>query len=156
MTDVHQKVLDSPDFAALHFTGSTNVFRHLWKEIASRIDIYKNYPRIVGETGGKNFHLLHKSADVTNAVNQTIRAAFEYQGQKCSACSRVYVPENLWPSFREKLLQQVSQIKVGSVEKFTNFMTPVINKAAFDRIRSYIELAKAASDAEIIHGGKCK
>ncbi|RKP06195.1 delta-1-pyrroline-5-carboxylate dehydrogenase [Thamnocephalis sphaerospora] len=153
--EVTKTVLDSPHFASLHFTGSTFVFRHLWKEIGNRIDTYKSYPRIVGETGGKNFHVLHKSADVTNTVHQTIRAAFEYQGQKCSACSRAYIPQNLWARFKSELVAEVNQITVGSVEEPSNFITPVINKVAFDRIKSYIDAAREASDAEIIAGGEC-
>ncbi|KAI8055096.1 Aldehyde/histidinol dehydrogenase [Syncephalis plumigaleata] len=151
--EVTKKVLASPDFASLHFTGSTHVFRHLWKEIGNNIEKYKSYPRIVGETGGKNFHVLHKSADVTNAVHQTVRAAFEYQGQKCSACSRVYVPDNLWPDFKKQLIAETNSITHGSVEDPSHFTTPVINRVAFDRIKSYIDDAKASSDVEIIAGG---
>jgi len=147
--------LKSPDFAGLHFTGSTAVFKKLWKDIANNIDIYKTYPRIVGETGGKNMHFVHKSADVTHVVQSTIRAAFEYQGQKCSACSRMYVPDSLWPKIKDGLLASASKIKVGSVMDPANFMTPVINQVSFDKIKSYIEYAKASKDAEIISGGKC-
>ncbi|KAI9595060.1 Aldehyde/histidinol dehydrogenase [Syncephalis fuscata] len=152
--EVTKQVLASPDFASLHFTGSTHVFRHLWKEIGNNIEHYKSYPRIVGETGGKNFHMIHKSADVVNAVHQTVRAAFEYQGQKCSACSRVYVPDNLWSSFKEKLVAETNSITHGSVEDVEHFMTPVINQVAFDRIKSHIEHARSSPDAEIIAGGE--
>lgn len=161
-----------PDFASLHFTGSTAVFKHLWKEIASNIDTLKAYPRIVyvpsylllfsrhicigrGETGGKNFHLIHPSADLHAAVLQSIRGAFEYQGQKCSALSRLYVPESLWPEFEEKIQAECKKIKLGSQEDGTNFMGPVISKQSFDKITSYIEKAKKAG-GEIITGGGCE
>ncbi|KAJ1671826.1 1-pyrroline-5-carboxylate dehydrogenase, partial [Spiromyces aspiralis] len=105
-------------------------------------------------TGGKNFHLLHRSADVDNAVNQTVRAAFEFQGQKCSACSRLYVPDNLWPEFRDKFIAKVNSIKYGNITDPTNFMGPVINKAAFDKIVGYIEHARNAAECEVIAGGQ--
>jgi 1-pyrroline-5-carboxylate dehydrogenase len=142
-----------PEFSSLHFTGSTHVFRHLWKQIGNNIENYKSYPRIVGETGGKNFHLVHKSADVQNVVNQSIRSGFEYQGQKCSALSRVYVPESLWPQIKEGLVAEHAKLKMGDVEDFSNFVTAVINQASFDKIKSYIEYAKESADAEIIAGG---
>jgi 1-pyrroline-5-carboxylate dehydrogenase len=123
VTDV---ILKSRDFASLHFTGSTFVFKKLWKEIGNNLDIYRSYPRIVGETGGKNFHVIHQSADLPNAVHQTIRGAFEYQGQKCSACSRAYVPDILWDKFRNLLLEQHSKLKVGPPEEFSNFMGAVM------------------------------
>ncbi|CAG8606087.1 2283_t:CDS:2 [Funneliformis mosseae] len=150
ITDV---ILKSPDFASLHFTGSTFVFKHLWKTIGNNIDTYKSYPRIVGETGGKNFHMVHKSADVPNVVNQTIRSAFEYQGQKCSACSRAYIPDTLWDEFRQLLLQQHSKINVGSPEDFSNFMGAVIHEASFEKIKGYIDWAAKDADSEIIAGG---
>ncbi|KAJ3370113.1 1-pyrroline-5-carboxylate dehydrogenase [Allomyces macrogynus ATCC 38327] len=145
--------IDSPDFAGLHFTGSTAVFKKLWKDIAMNVDKYKNYPRVVGETGGKNMHMVHKSADPRQVVLQTIRSAFEYQGQKCSACSRAYIPDNLWPEIKAGLIAEAKRIKVGPVTDFTNFVTPVINQFAFDKIKGFIEYAKAAKDAEIISGG---
>ncbi|RGB40968.1 1-pyrroline-5-carboxylate dehydrogenase [Rhizophagus diaphanus] len=150
---ITETIFKSPDFASLHFTGSTAVFKKLWKDIGNNIDIYRSYPRIVGETGGKNFHLLHKSANVQNAVNQTIRGAFEYQGQKCSACSRVYVPDSLWDEFRELLLQQHSKIKTGPPEDFSNFMGAVIHEASFEKIKGYIDWAANDADSEIIAGG---
>ncbi|KAI8873666.1 delta-1-pyrroline-5-carboxylate dehydrogenase [Ramicandelaber brevisporus] len=153
--EVTAKVLAHPEFAALHFTGSTFVFKKLWKDIAANLDVYKSYPRIVGETGGKNFHLLHPTADVKLAVAQTIRSAFEYQGQKCSACSRAYVPASLWPAFQDGIVAEHARIKVGPVHDFTNFVGPVINKVAFDRIASYIDYVKAhPEEATIIAGGK--
>jgi 1-pyrroline-5-carboxylate dehydrogenase len=147
--------LKHPDFAALHFTGSTMVFKKLWKDIAMNMDVYKNYPRIVGETGGKNMHMVHRSADPRQVVLQTVRSSFEYQGQKCSACSRLYVPDNLWGEVKKGLQSEVNRIKVGTVTDFSNFVTPVINEAAFAKIKSYIDFARSASDAEIIAGGTC-
>lgn len=118
-----ETILSHPDFAGLHFTGSTGVFQSLWKSIANNLDTYKSYPRIVGETGGKNLHFVHNSADIDTVVNQTIRAAFEYQGQKCSACSRLYVPESLWPQIKNKLIQAVNDVRQGDVNgTFIDFM----------------------------------
>ncbi|GAA93829.1 uncharacterized protein L969DRAFT_92254 [Mixia osmundae IAM 14324] len=145
-----------PLFAGLHFTGSTAVFKKLWKDIASNIEIYKSYPRIVGETGGKNFHLVHKSADVKSSVLQAIRGAFEYQGQKCSALSRLYVPQSLWEGkggFKEQLIDQVKLITLGQPEEFEHFMGPVIARHSYDKITSYIKKAKAAG-GEVIVGGQ--
>ncbi|EIM88023.1 delta-1-pyrroline-5-carboxylate dehydrogenase [Stereum hirsutum FP-91666 SS1] len=151
--EVVAQCINNPNFAALHFTGSTFVFRKLWKDIASNLDKYKGYPRIVGETGGKNFHLIHSSAEVKNAVLQTVRGAFEYQGQKCSALSRVYVASSVWTSgFKDQLLEQVAKIKVGAPTDFSNFMGPVIGRPAFDKITSYIKKAKDAG-GEILIGG---
>ncbi|PVV02625.1 hypothetical protein BB560_002919 [Smittium megazygosporum] len=150
---VSKQVFSHPDFGALHFTGSTKVFKQLWKTIGNNIDIYKSYPRIVGETGGKNFHLLHTSADVDNVVNQTARGAFEYQGQKCSACSRVYVPHSLWPEFSEKLVNTISTIKIGDISDPENFMGPVINQNAFNKIQGYIDYANSSSDCKVLAGG---
>ncbi|CAG8560281.1 11675_t:CDS:10, partial [Acaulospora morrowiae] len=152
-TEITERILRSPDFASLHFTGSTAVFKKLWRDIGNNIEIYKSYPRIVGETGGKNFHVIHGSANLANAVQQTIRGAFEYQGQKCSAASRAYVPMSLWDAFREELLKEHSKIKVGSVEDYKNFMGPVIHATAFKKIKSYIDWAKDSLDSEIIAGG---
>ncbi|KAJ1955020.1 1-pyrroline-5-carboxylate dehydrogenase [Linderina pennispora] len=152
--EMTKQVFAHPEFASLHFTGSTHVFKQMWKQIAQNIDVYKSYPRIVGETGGKNYHLVHPSADVASAVNNTIRGAFEFQGQKCSACSRLYVPESLWPAFREQLVRGVESIKQGPVSDPTNFMGPVINQAAFDKITNYIEYARNDEHCEIIAGGK--
>ncbi|PAV21401.1 delta-1-pyrroline-5-carboxylate dehydrogenase [Pyrrhoderma noxium] len=151
--EVVQQCISSPSFAALHFTGSTHVFKSLWKNIASNLDIYKGYPRIVGETGGKNFHVIHESAEITNAVMQTVRGAFEYQGQKCSALSRLYVSSSIWSNgFKDKLLEEIAKIKVGPVTDFSNFMGPVIGKPAFDKITGYIQKAKDAG-GEILIGG---
>jgi len=148
------QVLTSPDFAALHFTGSTFVFKKLWRDISNNLDTYKSYPRIVGETGGKNFHLIHSSAEVRNAVLQSVRSAFEYSGQKCSALSRLYVSASVWKNgFKEQLLEEVAKIKVGNPEEFETFVGPVINEAAFDKVTGYIKLAKE-SGSEILIGGE--
>jgi len=151
--EVVGQVLKHPEFAALHFTGSTHVFRKLWKDIGNNIENYKSYPRIVGETGGKNFHMVHKSANVTSVVHNTIRAAFEYQGQKCSACSRCYFPDNLWPQIKADLLEAHARISQGAVDEFQHFVGPVINQFSFDKIKSYIEWAKSDKESEIIAGG---
>ena len=145
------------DFAALHFTGSTHVFRSLWKQIGNNIDIYRSYPRIVGETGGKNYHLLHPNLDehgVVHAARQTIRGAFEYQGQKCSACSRVYVPKKHYEKFKDQLLEEYKIITDKKGDKYLEFSGPVIHQAAFDKIKGYIEHAKGDKHCEIIAGGK--
>lgn len=142
-------------FAGMHFTGSTNVFKNLWKKIAMNVDSYKSYPRVVGETGGKNAHFVHSSADAQQVVLHTIRSSFEYQGQKCSACSRLYVPDNLWKDVKQGLIAEAAKIKVGPVTDFQSFCTNVINRASFDKIKSYVEHAKGAKEAEIIVGGKC-
>ncbi|KAG8792772.1 1-pyrroline-5-carboxylate dehydrogenase [Ceratobasidium sp. 428] len=151
--DVVQQAIAHPEFAALHFTGSTHVFKQLWKDIASNMDKYRGYPRIVGETGGKNFHLVHPSADIGSVVQQSIRAAFEYQGQKCSALSRLYVPSSLWNGgLKDKLLQDVGRISVGPATDPKNFIGPVIGKPAFDKIIGYFQKAKDAG-GEILVGG---
>ncbi|KAF8312625.1 delta-1-pyrroline-5-carboxylate dehydrogenase [Clavulina sp. PMI_390] len=152
--EVVGQAIEHPAFAALHFTGSTSVFKSLWKQIANNLDKYKGYPRIVGETGGKNFHLIHPSASVPNAVQQSIRSAFEYQGQKCSALSRLYVPASLWNQggFKELLVSEAKKIKVGVPEEFGNFCGPVIAKHSFDKIVGYISKAKEAG-GEILVGG---
>ncbi len=140
---VGKVVLKHPDFAGIHFTGSTGVFQHIWNEIGSNIHNYKTYPRIVGETGGKDFIIGHKSADPKALATAMIRGAFEYQGQKCSAASRAYIPDNLWEEVKEYLLEDIGSIKIGPVEDFTNFMNAVIDEKAFDSITAYIEEARA-------------
>ena len=147
-------VLEHPKLAGVHFTGSTKTFNHIWKTIGSRIDNYKNYPRIVGETGGKDFCLAHSSCDEEILVTAMIRGAFEYQGQKCSAMSRAYIPSTIWPSVEKKLIKQLSTITVGSPKDFTNFMNAVIDKSAFKSIAEYIDYAKSNSAAKIIYGGE--
>jgi 1-pyrroline-5-carboxylate dehydrogenase len=148
-------VLGNPDLAGVHFTGSTATLQEMWKTVGAKIGHYRSYPRLVGETGGKNFVFLHVSADIDEAVSALIRGAFEYQGQKCSAVSRAYIPSNLWPPLREKLLDEIRTIKVGKVDDFSNFMGAVIDQAAFSRIVGYIEYAKRSGDAEILQGDHC-
>jgi 1-pyrroline-5-carboxylate dehydrogenase len=146
-------IFSHPDFAGLHFTGSTHVFQNLWKIIGNNIHLYKTYPRIVGETGGKDFVLAHPSADADVVNVALIRGAFEYQGQKCSAASRAYIPASLWPAVKEKLQRNIAGIKVGPVEDFENFVNAVITEASFDKLAKYIDEAKANSEVEIITGG---
>jgi 1-pyrroline-5-carboxylate dehydrogenase len=148
-------VFKHPDLAGLHFTGSTGVFRHVWKEIGNNIERYRNYPRIVGETGGKDFVLAHASANVDEVVTGLIRGAFEFQGQKCSAASRAYIPKSMWKELEPKLVAYVKELSMGSPEDFKNFITAVIDERAFDKIEAYIEGAKQNPDAEILVGGHC-
>ena len=148
-------ILRHPELAGIHFTGSTNTFQTMWRIVGENIKNYKSYPRIVGETGGKDFIVVHPSANKKATLTAIIRGAFEYQGQKCSAASRVYLPESWWnSSFKDELIQETENIKMGSPEDFTNFMTAVIDKPAFDSIVSYIEYAKSSSEAEIVAGGE--
>lgn len=143
------------DFAGLHFTGSTGVFQHLWKTIGANITAYRTYPRIVGETGGKDFILAHKSADLEALVAASVRGAFELQGQKCSAASRAYIPSNLFDAYIGRMKEEVATISVGTPADLGNFVNAVIDRKAYDKIASYIEFAKSAPDAEIICGGTC-
>jgi 1-pyrroline-5-carboxylate dehydrogenase len=142
-----------PDFAGIHFTGSTGTFQYMWKTIGENISKYKTYPRIVGETGGKDFVVAHKSAVPAQVATALSRGAFEYQGQKCSAASRAYIPANLWPEVKKQLQEDLASFKMGSVEDFGNFINAVIDERAFDKITSYITRAKRDADAEIIAGG---
>jgi 1-pyrroline-5-carboxylate dehydrogenase len=151
---VGDPVLEKPDLAGVHFTGSTSVFQSMWKTIGANIMNYRSYPRIVGETGGKDFVFVHASADVEAVATALIRGAYEYQGQKCSAASRAYLPSNLWPSIKERLLEEIKTIKMGDVTDFSSFIGAVIDKLAFDSIVEYIEFAKKSAEAEIICGGK--
>ena len=153
--EVGDPVLASPELAGIHFTGSTVVFQQMWKTIGGNIAAYRSYPRIVGETGGKDFVFAHASADAEALATALVRGAFEYQGQKCSAASRAYVPASLWPRVREILKAQVADIRVGDVENFTNFMGAVIDKSAFETIKHYIEFARKSAEAEIVIGGGC-
>jgi 1-pyrroline-5-carboxylate dehydrogenase len=146
-------VLASPDFAGVHYTGSTFVFKEIWKKIGTQIHTYKTYPRIVGETGGKDFVVAHPSANVKQVVTGITRGAFEFQGQKCSAASRAYIPQSLWPAVKEQLIIDVNSMKMGSPEDFSNFITAVIHEGSFDKLASYIDQAKKDADAEIILGG---
>jgi 1-pyrroline-5-carboxylate dehydrogenase len=146
-------IFKHPDFAGLHFTGSTGVFQQLWADIGNNIANFKSYPRIVGETGGKDFVVAHPSADVSRLVPALIRGAFEYQGQKCSAASRTYLPKSVWAELREPLLAEVATIKMGTVENFENFFNAVIDERAFDKIAKYIDLAKESNETEVLAGG---
>lgn len=146
-------ILTHPDFAGVHYTGSTFVFKEIWKKIGENIHTYKTYPRIVGETGGKDFVMVHPSANVKQVVANTIRGAFEFQGQKCSAASRAYFPKSLWPAIKDEMEKELSTIKMGSPEDFRNFVTAVIHEGSFDKLAKYIDQAKKDSDAEVIFGG---
>ena len=146
-------VLESRDFAGVHFTGSTFVFKDIWSKIGTNIHHYKSYPRIVGETGGKDFVLAHPSANVKQVVTGMVRGAFEFQGQKCSAASRAYIPKSMWTALKKQLIADVKSMKMGSPEDFGNFITAVIHEASFDKLVRYIEQAKKDSDAEILVGG---
>jgi 1-pyrroline-5-carboxylate dehydrogenase len=146
-------VLSSQDFSGLHFTGSTHVFKHLWKQIGTNIETYKTYPRIVGETGGKDFIWAHNSANPLQVATAITRGAFEYQGQKCSAASRAYIPKSIWNDVRNHLEQQIGELKVGSPEDPKNFINAVIHEASFDKITTYIDQAKKDSNAKVLFGG---
>ncbi|MCS6975277.1 MAG: L-glutamate gamma-semialdehyde dehydrogenase [Cyclobacteriaceae bacterium] len=152
--DAGDVVFSHPDFAGLHFTGSTGVFQHMWKTIGNNIHKYKSYPRIVGETGGKDFIVAHHSANAREVATAISRGAFEYQGQKCSAASRCYIPSNLWPEVKQRVLDDVKSMKMGGVEDFSNFINAVIDEKAFDKITGYIEEARKNPMNEIIAGGK--
>jgi 1-pyrroline-5-carboxylate dehydrogenase len=146
-------ILEHPDFAGLHFTGSTQVFKNLWQKIGNNIHRYKNFPRIVGETGGKNFILAHPSAQVQAVSTAIIRGGFEYQGQKCSAASRIYLPESLWFTIQDQLKKDLSSITVGAPNDSKHFVNAVINESAFERITGYISRAKKNADIIEIMGG---
>ena len=150
---VGNPVLSNSNLAGVHFTGSTATFHHIWKTIGNNIDKYKTYPRIVGETGGKDFCLAHESVGLDELSTAMIRGAYEFQGQKCSAMSRAYIPTTIWDDLKNKYLSELETVKVGSPRDFTNFMNAVIDKPAFDSIVSYIDYAKESDDAEIISGG---
>lgn len=147
-------VLSSPDFSGLHFTGSTFIFKELWKQIGENIHNYKTYPRIVGETGGKDFIVAHSSAVPQQVATAISRGAFEFQGQKCSAASRAYIPKSIWPDVKTRLLEDLNSFKMGSPEDLNNFITAVIHEGSFDKLANYIDQAKADDDAEIIAGGR--
>jgi len=148
-------VMDHPDLAGVHFTGSTAVFQNMWQHIGGKIQQYKSYPRIVGETGGKDFCVAHESVDRDALVTAMVRGAFEFQGQKCSAMSRAYIPTTIWAEIRDQYLAEVATVKMGDPSDFSNFVNAVIDQAAFDSIKEFIEHAANADDAEILTGGKC-
>lgn len=143
----------SRDLAGFHFTGSTATFNTLWRQMGNNLESYKSYPKIVGETGGKNFIFVHPSSPATEVATAIVRGAFEYQGQKCSAGSRAYIPKSLWPSIKEQVGDMLKEIKMGDPQDFTNFFNAVIDEASFDNIMDYINFAKQSSDAEIVFGG---
>ncbi len=147
-------VLEHPDLAGIHFTGSTGTFNHLWKKVGENLEKYKSYPRLVGETGGKDFIFAHNSAVSLEVATGIVSGAFEYQGQKCSAASRAYIPASIWDEVKEHVLRMVNEIKIGGVEDFNNFVNAVIDEASFDNIMSYINHAKESTDAEILTGGE--
>lgn len=151
--DITDVILKDENFAGFHYTGSTNVFSKVWLQIAQNLQTYHSYPRIVGETGGKNFIFAHKSVDVQTLTTALVRGAFEYQGQKCSAASRAYIPREIWPELKEKLIEMTSTITYGDVNDFSHFMNAVIDEKSFDKITRYIEDAKNDEQAEIICGG---
>lgn len=155
--EVTSTVLSHPEFASLHYTGSTQVFRHLYGKISEGVvsGLYRSYPRIVGETGGKNFHLIHNSADIRNAVVQTVRGAFEYQGQKCSATSRVYVPKSMWPEFSKCIQAETEALKIGAPDEGAQyFIGPVIHRGSFDKLKKVIDEAKSDKELTLLTGGK--
>lgn len=148
-------IFSHPDFSGFHFTGSTEVFQGIWKTVGDNIKKYKTYPRIVGETGGKDYIMAHNSANIDHLVTAMVRGAYEYQGQKCSAVSRTYIPSGIWKEVREKLEKMISEVKMGPAEDFRNFFNAVIDEPSFDKLSMYIENARKDEDAEVIIGGKC-
>jgi len=153
--DVGELILKNPDLAGIHFTGSTSTFQTMWKTVGGNIENYKSYPRIVGETGGKDFVFVHKSADIAQTATALTRGAFEYQGQKCSAASRAYIPKSMWEDIKKILLEQIDDMKKGDPEDISNFFNAVIDKAAYDTIKEYIDYAKDSKDADLVCGGGC-
>ena len=146
-------IFNHKDFAGIHFTGSTGVFRQIWKTIGNNIDKYRSYPRIVGETGGKDFVMVHASADIHQVNTALVRGSFEFQGQKCSAASRAYIPKSMWNELKPLLVETTNSLKMGTTEDFSNFVNAVIDEKSFNKISSYIDRVKESSDAEIIAGG---
>ena len=152
---MEEAVIKHRNLAGIAFTGSTQVFSHIWQTVGSNLPHYVNFPRVSGETGGKNFHFVHPSADVNTVVAQTVRSAFEYQGQKCSACSRLYAPQSLWPSIRSKLVEALGQLKQGQPDDFSTFVSAVIDERAFAKIKRYIDECKAdPATYELVAGGQ--
>jgi 1-pyrroline-5-carboxylate dehydrogenase len=152
--EIGDPVMANPNMAGIHFTGSTAVFQRMWKTVGTNIANYKTYPRIVGETGGKDFIFIHKSAPIDASIVAMLRGAFEYQGQKCSAASRAYVPSSMWDRLRKELFGQLETLSMGDVTDFSNFMNAVIDRSAFKAITGYINLATKSKDANIAYGGK--
>ena len=154
-TDMSKYVISRPEMAGFHFTGSTEVFQSVWKQIGENIASYNNYPRVVGETGGKDFIFAHKTAKIRPLAAAIIRGSFEFQGQKCSACSRAFVPKSIWPKVLAAMKEMMQEIKMGDVQDFDTFLAAVIDKASYDRCKGYIDRAKKSPDCEIVIGGKC-
>ena len=148
-------ITTNPNLAGITFTGSSEVFQTIWKNVGDNIANFRTFPKVVGETGGKNYHFVHEKADIDSVINGTIRSAYEYQGQKCSACSRLYVPDTMWPEIKEKLVTEIAKLKLGSPEDYSSFMTAVIDRSSFNNIKSYIDHARESPDYEILAGGKC-
>ena len=153
--EVGAAVLSEPDLAGVHFTGSTATLRDIWRTVGDAIGRYRGYPRIVGETGGKGFVFAHASADIGSLVTALVRGAFEYQGQKCSAASRAYIPDSIWPAVRDRLLDEIRTIRTGDIADFRNFMGAVIDRGAFQKVSGYVELARSSPETEILAGGGC-
>ena len=151
--DANKVIFEHNDFGGIHFTGSTKVFQSIWKEIGKNINKYKSYPRIVGETGGKDFIIAHKSAEINEVVTAIIRGGFEYQGQKCSAASRIYLPKSQWAKIEKKLISEMKTIKVGDPRDFSNFVNAVIHNNSFENLKSTIQKTKKDKKAKIIFGG---
>ena len=147
-----QAITSSKHMAAINFTGSTATFGLLWREVAKNLQVYRNYPRLVGECGGKNFHVVHPTADVDNVVNETLRSAFEYQGQKCSACSRLYVPQSLWSQIRDRLVEEIAKIPMGQPDDCKTFMSAVIDDKSYEKIAKAINDAKDRPNCSILAG----
>lgn len=154
-TDMSKYVISRRELAGFHFTGSTEVFQSVWKQIGENIASYNNYPRVVGETGGKDFIFAHKTAKIRPLAAAIIRGSFEFQGQKCSACSRAFVPKSIWPKVLAAMKEMMQEIKMGDVQDFDTFLAAVIDKASYDRCKGYIDRAKKSPDCEIVIGGKC-
>ena len=154
-TDMAKYVISRKELAGFHFTGSTEVFQGVWKQIGENIASYRNYPRIVGETGGKDFIFAHKSARIRPLAAALVRGSFEYQGQKCSACSRAFIPASIWPQVLSTMQEMMREVKMGDVQDFDTFLAAVIDKASFDRCKGYIDRAKQSPDCEIVIGGNC-
>jgi 1-pyrroline-5-carboxylate dehydrogenase len=153
--EISKMAISHKELAGIHFTGSTATFNMLWQSVGSNLANYGAYPRLVGETGGKDFVFAHSSADIDMLVVALVRGAFEYQGQKCSAASRAYIPKSIWPKVKEKLVAMTEELKMGDIEDFTNFVGAVIDERSFNKIKSYIDNAKADSSCKVIAGGQC-
>lgn len=149
-----EAITSSPHLAGINFTGSVPTFKWLWKSVAKNLDIYKTFPKLSGECGGKNFHLVHESADLESVAIATLRSAFEYSGQKCSACSRLYVPESMWPKLKDRLVELMSELKIDSPLDFTTFTSAVIDEKSYDRITNYINYGIHNPSTKLIHGGE--